>query len=135
MYSYSSEFYTIMINAGLIVVDLRLLQALNTTQASTGFTPAAPLPFPTATRQLIDLFRPSPAVMLNTDFTCESNKKQTPLLSIRKLFYFTFILCRDPIIVSNGQTWHRFFTYNGKSFHLRLKAIVCITQEKQSSNQ
>lgn len=46
-----------------------------------GVKPAAPFPFPTATRQLVDLLRPSLAVMLNTLFTCKSNKKQTPLLS------------------------------------------------------
>lgn len=34
--------------------------------------PAAPLPFPTATRQLMDLFLPSLAVMLNTLFTCKA---------------------------------------------------------------
>lgn len=67
----------------------RLLQALNATQASTGFTPAAPLPFPTATRQLIDLFRPSPAVMLNTDFTCKSNKKKTKHLCSASESFFT----------------------------------------------
>lgn len=53
--------------------------------------PAAPLPFPTATRQLMDLFLPSLAVMLNTLFTCKattttSTQPSTPSKCLHQLW-------------------------------------------------